>query len=223
MRMVGFSEADVKNITMYQRVRRKSERLEVVDKSRNGAVPRDIGVSHESSEVGSTLTKEPSSGERNSEETTSAGGRATSRRLHDSPDTNQQTDLSSDTPLGDEFTTVTASTAATKKTRRSSKDVHKSQAKLVAKKKTNTKAMKVVTVLIKQNNELRKGDPKKKSINGICKEVNAKHNTTIMPWTANRYVKKGLVNCSPLKRGPAGHFDKPTHNALRLCYASFLQ
>jgi len=120
----------------------------------NGAVPRDIGVSHVSSEVGSTLTNEPSSGERNSEETTSAGDRATPRRLHNSLDTNQQTDLSSDTPSGDEFTATTTSTSATKKTRRSSKDVHKSQAKSVAKKKINTKAMKVATVLIKQNNEL---------------------------------------------------------------------
>lgn len=229
MRMVGFAESDVQSITMYQRVHRKAEKLEVVDKSRDGSVPRNIGCCNEV-EVGSALTNEPSSGRRSSSEDTpnkdtnnnsesSTGILATPRRLNNSPDSNEGMALQS----GDDITAATTSTTSTKKTRRTSKDVHKSQAKIAFKKKTQGKALKVATVLIKQCQSLPKGHPKKKSINYICDEVNAKYSASITATTASRYVRKGLINVSPLKHGPTGNFEKPIYNALKFCYASYIQ
>ena len=110
-----------------------------------------------------------------------------------------------------------------KKTRRSSKDVQRRNAVAASAKRRNSIAMKTATTLIKRSRELPKNHPQKKSIEVIVRETNSRYKATINEKTAGRYVRKGLVGQSPLKRGPIGHFSKPVYSALKGAYSTFLK
>jgi len=109
-----------------------------------------------------------------------------------------------------------------KKHQRSSHEVQHAQANVVMKTKKESKAMKLATVRIQKNKDLATDDPNKKSINVIVMEVNELCDSNISPTTAATYVRKVLIDTSPLKRGPAGQFDVPVYNALKGACLTFL-
>ena len=63
------------------------------------------------------------------------------------------------------------STGSSKRSSRSSKEVHQVQAHVIMQTKKESKAMKLATSRIETNNKLADGYPNKKSINSIVKEV----------------------------------------------------
>jgi len=108
-----------------------------------------------------------------------------------------------------------------KKSRRSSKEVHCLQANTIMQtKKKKKKAMKLATTRITAKNLLPKGHAEKKSINCIVKEVNMSCDSNISPKTAGTYALKGRINTSPLKRGPVDDFPKPVLESLKWAYVS---
>jgi len=73
--------------------------------------------------------------------------------------------------------------------------------------KKESQAMKIATVRIEKNKALPKDHPDKKSIATIVTEVNNLCDSNISPTTAATYVRNGLIDTSPLKRGPAVKFQ----------------
>jgi len=221
MRLVEFSDDQIKNMTLYQKVRRKAERMMVIDKS----VPQLIGDGAET--VNSTLSsaertaginQEASSNSAGSttvdEPTASSNNPPTPRRLLENAGSPSNGKRSTDESLGVEN--------SKKQHRRASHEVQREQANVIMKTKKESQAMKLATVLIQKNKELATDDPKRKSINEIVKEVNEECDSNISPKTAATYVRKGLIDTSPLKRGPTGKFKKPVYDALKGAYSTFL-
>ena len=89
--------------------------------------------------------------------------------------------------------------------------------------KKESTAPKIATTRIDANNKLPEGDPNKKSINWIVKEVNKICDSNISPKTVGKYLRNGLINTSPLKRGPVGAFPRAILESLKWAYTSYLQ
>ena len=243
MKLVGFSTPERKNMTLYQRVRRRSHQMVV------SIAPRTIKKSS-LFEVESTLTAP--------EESALATSNSSSRnsRSPTDVDTDQVVTprrLSVDTPTrmaggtGSESTSTSTARqsgsnrngssqeesagvgllsveeATTKKRRRSSAQVQQEKAKKQKQAELEKKAMKLATVRIKEHKSLRKGHKDKKSALTICQEVNLLCGSNISSKTAATYVQKGLVNCSPQKRGPNTPFPKKVLSALKWAYATYLK
>jgi len=229
MKLVGFSQDEICNMTLYQKVRRKSQRVSVVDKSATNAIMMEIGpVRQVNMGSGDTVTSTLSSAERTGENTlettseesgnsnnTSAGAAenrviATPRRLNVNDNRKRSAEEE-------------AASVSSKKSRRSTKEVQRVQANVIMQTKKESMAMKLAMSRIYASNQLPKGHKDKQSINQIVKEVNAACDSNISPKTAGTYVIKGRINLSPLKRGPSGSFTRPVLNALKWAYASYIQ
>jgi len=117
----------------------------------------------------------------------------------------------------------TISVSLSKKSGRSSKEVHRLQANIIMQTRKESMAMKMATTRIVASKALSKGHTEKKSINCIVKEGNEACNSNISPKTAGTYVVKGRINTSLLKRGPTGSFTKSMLESLKWAYASYLQ
>jgi len=226
MRLVGFTDAETKNMTTYQQVRRKSTNMIVVDKKAlpKATVPQQIGDGAET--VASTLSSaerndaitETGSTSNNSTAANTVRTVATPRRLLGSDSSAPTTNTTDSTKRSGDVVGGTPK----KKHRRTSVEVQREQANVVMKTKKETQAMKLATVRIQQNKELPINHPDKKSINDVVAEVNELCESNISPKTAATYVRKGLIDTSPLKRGTCGAFSKAVFASLKGAYATFL-
>ena len=238
MKLVGFTTPERKNITLYQKVRRLSHKMHVVP-----IAPRTIKKSS-LFEVESALSMTEDSelnGVSSDRGSTPSENRAevvTPRRLETGA-----TPASNATPIDlllDDNNDASASAAASstgsnkrsgsvateessKRRRRSSKQVQQAKAAKNRSDNKQKKAMKLATTRIKKNRELPKGHKEKLSDEKIVKEVNLLCDSNISHKTAASYVRKGLINVSPQKRGPVGHFPKQVFDALTGAYATFLK
>jgi hypothetical protein len=209
MELVGFSVTQVRSMKLYQQVRRKADKLCVVEKATVVALPEDVVVAPAATgrSIASSLTSNNNSPD---EEQTVAED-----SFPDLPSTPEvvvkETDI------------VVSPKAIIKKGRRTSKQLQKLNAELAASKERNRKAMKVATKIIKDQQLLDPKDPTRKSINEIVNTTNTRFNSSINAKTAGRYVRQGLVGQSPLKRGPVGHFPKPVYSALMGAYSTYLK
>jgi len=245
MKLVGFSTPERKNMTLYQRVRRRSHQMVV------SIAPRTIKKSS-LFEVESTLTAPEESAWATSN---SSSSNSTSPTDVDTDQVVTPRRLSVDTPTrsagGNESTSTGSETSTarqsgsnrngssqeesggvvhltveevpTKKRRKSSTQVQQEKAKKQKQAEIEKKAMKLATVRIKEHKSLPKGHKDKKSALTICQEVNVLCGSNISSKTAATYVQKGLVNCSPQKRGPNTPFPKKVLSALKWAYATFLK
>jgi len=80
----------------------------------------------------------------------------------------------------------------------------------------------LATAQIQKNKALPANHPDRKSIAVIVEEVNEICDSNTSPKTAATYVRKGLIDTSPLKRGPDCKFPKPIYSALKGAYSMFL-
>ena len=217
MEYVGFSEEQRKSMKLYQRVRRKAQKLTVVEVNKKQTTPpsgAELTIGLPNSEI-SSLT-----GESRSRNNTESGN------VSDGSCSNEATSPISS--VRDRLESVAASGGANdekkaKATRRSSKDVQRHNAKDLAAKERDKKAMKAATILIKRQQDLDKKHPEKKSIDEIVKAMNKCYKSTITAKTAGWYVRKGLIGVSPLKKGPVGDFPKAIYNALKGAYSTYLK
>jgi len=241
MRMVGFDKAQVETMSLYQKIRRLSQQMVVIDKRSVAAVVRPVQQVRVGS--GDTVTSTLSSAERTSLGTTQHGSTTTSGDV-DTETNDNDMDTSTDRPVptprrlmevppevqeaegnkkrkADDASTSASSKS--KRTRRSSKEFHRVQANVIMQTKKESAAMKLATTRIEASKKLPDGHPDKKSMNQIVKEVNTLCDSNISPKTVGKYVRQGLINMSPLKRGPVGAFPKPILASLKWSYATYLQ
>ncbi len=212
MKMAGFSSIETKAMRTYQQVRRKAQQMVVVDTSVESVIPRVISSNKRSggTSVVSSLTSEiatTSNGDGNDDTGSVANDDErlpTPRRL-----------------LGEEENDTEA--PPSKKSRRSSRDVHAMQAEKAKRKKVEALAMKVATRRVNYNNSLAKNNPNKKSINFIVDEINTIYGSNISPKTVGRYVRKGMIGMSPMKKGPASDIPRAIYTSLKMAFATFLQ
>ncbi len=242
MQLVGFTTPERKNITLYQKVRRRSHKMQVVP-----IAPRTIKKSS-LFEVESSLSTFSSAEESAMHDSSSnRSNRASTRMAADAATAEvvtprrlpiNRTPVDENSPVGAGLRDgsvgsgssssgmnrgIDSATIPSKKRRKSSKQVQQDQAKRRRQEEKEKKAMKLATVRIKKNKQYPKGHKNKISILQIVKEVNALCESNISHKTAAAYVRNGLVNVSPLKRGPVGDFPKPILDALTWAYATFLK
>ena len=160
MRMAGFSAEEIKVMRLYQQVRRKAKEMVIVDTTVNAVIPKEISSKRKSSatSVVSSLTSDEIgefNGTTTSEEDVGIeeGSLPTPRRLLDECNSLQ---VQQGPP--------------TKKSRRSTRDVHAVQAETARKKKVEAIAMKAATRRVQINNSLPKNNPSKRSINSVVDE-----------------------------------------------------
>ena len=234
MKLVGFNTPDRKNMRVYQKVRRLSTKLVVVEKGKKDP-PVQVNLSSSNASSVSAL----SSDERNSSrrEPTSAtgsgsgrGGNATGRSSH--------TEGSGGTVAGNnsndsESRTVTALVGTTsnttpkspkkKKSRRTSKELQRHYAVVAGQTNRDREAMKIATRRIYQNSLLPRNHPEKQTNEAIVKVINTAMNSGVSHKTAADYVRKGMIGISPLKRGPVGPFPSSIYKALQGAFVTFLK
>ena len=227
MKLVGFSQDEICNMTLYQKVRRHSMRLSVIDTREVAAIPGVVGpVSQVNMGSGETVTSTLSSAERTGDNTLdisdeSGNNNAAMQESRDAPTPRRlNEDANSKKRPAEDGASLTSSKS---RTRRSSKEVHRVKAYIIMQSKKDSRAMKMATTKIAESQALPKGHADKKSINTIVKEVNDMCDSSISPKTAGTYVLKGRINTSPLKRGPVGAFAKPILDSLKWAYVSFIQ
>jgi len=237
MRLVYFTSVQVETMSLYQRIRRKSQQMVVVDKRsvERPAIPLpQVNICS-----GDTVASILSSTER----TNTNGDSSNDTGIYDDEDDNNNTTVAPTprhllaTNNAEENNVEVESTSnrkrspdessintgSSKKSRRSSKEVHRLQAHVIMQTKKDCTTMKVATTRIATNNKLADGHPDKKSMNKIVEEVNVLCGSNLSPKTVGRYILKGLINVSPMKRGPAGSFPRNTFVSLKWAYASYLQ
>jgi hypothetical protein len=230
MELAGFSEEDRRNMTVYQKVRRRSQKLCIVEKGKKDTPPPEtvkVDAERTSTAVSSLTT---SSGGRNSRRSNSSSVgeeiSPVSEQENVAPPTNN---LSSPVVRRRLLESLSAPNSQErketpiKKSRRTSKELQRHNALIAKAKRKDKQAMKLATKLIKENMDLPKNDPAKKSIAKIVAAVNKRFSSNISDRTASRYVRQGIIGQSPLKRGPTGDFPKPIYNALMGAYSTYLK
>ena len=83
--------------------------------------------------------------------------------------------------------------------------------------------MKLATTLVAAHRKLPSPEQKNTSENVIINKVNKDFDCNLNQITVQIYVGKGLVGLSPLKRGPVGDFPKPTFDALKGAFSTYLK
>ena len=208
MELVGFDGDAKKKMSLYQRMRRRAQHLAVVELGKHGTPPAAVVAMEASSQV-STLSSEDNVDQR-------AHRHSRRRILRQTP-----------SPVASVVTVGSGQKSAmktpVKKSRRSPKELQRHQAMVVMQTQKDKHAMKQATMLIHRNQQLEKGDPTRRSIESIVKEVNERMDSSISSRTAGRYVRQGLINVSPLKRGPDGHIPKQVYTALKGAFSTYLK
>ena len=200
MRLVGFTDQEVKQIKLYQQVRRRVTRISVVDVSVDGSPPTSVNVNTVDSQV-SPLT---GSAATNSPDVTTTESVVTDGNNNNN---NKEEDKK----------------PAAKIHRLTSKEKQRQDAKSAMIKRINSAAMKEATTLIQISNNLPKNHPNKKTITEVVKQVNARKGSNISEKTAGRYVRLGMINVSPMKKGPVGDIPRRIYSALKGAYTTFLK
>jgi len=224
MRLVGFTDQEAKTMTLYQKVRRKSQNIVVMEKGAlpKQAVPAQIGDGAEtvSSTLSSADRNDPASvgteisTVNNSTIANTSRTAATPRHLLDS---------ASAPNAGTKRSGESVDQTPNKKHRRSSAEVQREAANVIMKTKKDSLALKMATVRIQQNRELPPDHPDKKSISVIVAAANVLCDSNTSPKAAGHCVRNGMINQSPLKRGPCGEFSKEVFAALKGACATFLK
>lgn len=112
-----------------------------------------------------------------------------------SPDHSGQTTL---VALGNDSGTKQIKGQIVKKTRHTSKQKRRHSASLVTQLKLDKAAMKLATVAIEQNKKLPRKHPERSTILKIVEETNCRMNSNKSAKTAADYVRKALIDMSPL-------------------------
>lgn len=203
MELVGFSKEERTVAKLYQRVRRRASKLEVVAKeSTEAVVPTAVDVCAVDSSL-SSLT-------------------SSSRTTRTIPDENPMT--TAEVLLETAITSTSKEKEAKAKAyRRTTRELQRVNATTALAKSREKQAMKVATTIIKKNLELSRNDPMKKSIAVIVKDINKRFKSNISKQTAARYVRAGLIGMSPLKKGPVGDFPKRIYASLKGAFATYLK
>jgi hypothetical protein len=229
MEIVGFSAEERRNMTIYQRVRQRSQKLCIVEKKKAATPPPEavnVTGGDRNATVLSSLTSPSLRNPGEEDDNTSTEGASSSTSMppatnNDSPPLAVRRNLLESLSTSGKKNMPAARKG--KKTRKSSRELQRHHAMIAAGKKTDKLAMKMATKLIKENIDLPRNNPNKKSIAKIVLDVNAKCGSSISDRTAARYVRLGMIGESPMKRGPVGDFNKPTYNALKGAYSTFLK
>ena len=182
-------------------------------------------------------TTNSSASERTNDAGTNENGVVTPRRLDADSPVNDETSTSvsetstarqsgsnrnTATTEGNESLSV-KEVKTSKKRRRTSTQVQQDKAKKQKQLDIEKQAMKLATTRIERARSYPKGHRERKSALTICQEVNKLCGSTVSSKTAAAYVTKGLVNCSPQKRGPACALPKKMLEALKWSYVAFLK
>jgi hypothetical protein len=206
MMLVGFTQEEKKNMTLYQRIRRKSARVEVVAIPRNPAGVSAVTVSSEFPV--SSLSSFRNSGHSFLDlSSPSVASNRSSSSVSGAGNCKKEEDKK----------------PAAKVFRRTSKEVQRANAKQVQLTKRDKQAMKQATILISRSRVLPKWYPDKKSIAAIVEATNAKLKANISVKSAARYVREGLIGVSPLKHGPVGDVPPVVYSALKGAFATYLK
>jgi hypothetical protein len=112
--------------------------------------------------------------------------------------------------------------SAKKNSRMSSVQRQKTHAEACLKNKNADEAFKLATSRYALSLTLEVGDPEKKSSRIICEEVNALKDSSVTISTVCRYVRKDLINISPIKRGKVPLIPKSEWTSLRDAYSTFI-
>ena len=228
MEIVGFSEEERRNMALYQKVRRRSLKLCVVDKKAVVPIPAVEVAPRTSSTTTSSLSPESEADPTNNNNTATTPSTpfATSGEKNDgstagSPSPQVQRRLLES--LQAASSGRTSKVAGKKKHRRTSKELQRHNSVKVESNLVHKKAMKAATLLVQQSHSLPENHPEKKSIRRIVKETNEKFKSNISNRTVTRYVSNGLFGISPLKKGPVGDFSKVQYDALKGAYTTYLK
>ena len=189
MGLVGFSEDDRKKMNLYQKVRRRAQKLSVVEKKNKEATPPsqvDVGLS---SQVSTLSSDETSNRRRRVRLSADRQERRVRRRILNAEEGNitnspDSTGISS----VDDILTSTGTTgkcSSEKKSRRSPKEVQRANAMVIMQTQRDKEAMKQATTLIKRNSKLSKTDPSRKNVARIVEEVNKRMDSNITAKTAS--------------------------------------
>ena len=214
-------------MTLYQKVRRRALRLIVVDKKSATPVPEAVEVlacvDTELSSLTSGRSVASAATHTDDEDAAVANLLAIGN-----PANSVRRCLLVDSDVGtpsDETTTASSAAADSEKKRyrRTSKDLQRHNSKIAAMKARHSRAMKAATRLVVENNKLEKDDNKRQSIEKIVEQTNATFNSNIHHKTVGRYVSKGYVGMSPMKKGPSGEFTPRIYTALKGAWATYLK
>jgi hypothetical protein len=208
MALVGFTSPERRNMKIYQKVRRRSMKVAVVERVKHANAPVILLDSQEEVSNVSSISGGHSSTRNSSTATIAVAG------------------LSLFVPgIGAAVSSSTATTATTasKKSRQTSKQVQYNQAIKAKAGNRDKLAMKQATVLIVRNNTLPHGHANKRTIVEIVSDTNERLNANVSAKTAAHYVRNGLIGVSPLRRGPMSQFDKRVWDALKGAYVTYLK
>ena len=207
MELVGFKAEERKKMKWYQQVRRLSSKVAVVEATATTPpvpVPDIVATAAENSNsTASSLT--PNSAE---------NPMPTRRRLL----VEEGSTIASMTSGGS-----SSSNEKKKKNRRSTKELHRINAKAATARALESQALKVATAKVAANSELSKKDPNYLSANKIVEKVNKDFGSNIRTKTATRYVREGLIGVSPMKKGPVGDFPKYIYSALKGAFTTYVK
>ena len=215
MCMAGFSAEEIKVMRLCQQVRRKAKEMVTADTTVDAVIPKEISSKRKSSatSVVSSLT---------SDERAEFNGMTTSEE--DVGASIEEGSLPTPRRLLDECNSLQVQEGPpTKKSCRSTRDVHAVQAETARKKKVEATAMKAATRRVQINNSLPKNNPSKRSIDSIVDEINKLYGSNMSPKTVGRHVRDGMIGISPMKKGPTGTIPRPMHTSLKMVHATFLQ
>jgi hypothetical protein len=215
MTLAGFTTPERQNMKLYQQVRRRSMKLDVVKRGKKAA-PHSITVNKSNVSNVSSLTiashNEKIAAAEFIQSSPEQDGATAGRVLMITDDSSGSTAL------------LTAGRAVTKKkTRATSKQVRVKHSIKAAQVYRDKLAMKQATVLIARNQRLAHGDPAKRTIVEILDDTNAKMKANVSHKTAAQYVHNGMIGVSPLKRGPIQQFEKRVWDALKGAYVTYLK
>ena len=214
MGLVGFSQDDIKKMSIYQKVRRKAQKVMVVEVAKT-PLPGSVNLSSSDSQVSALSSDERLLGKRKA--AAERSNRRVRRRLLETPSPEGLlTEASIVSTVG------TGSTASKEKqSRRTPKELQRSYSMVVMQSNRDKEAMKQATLLIKRNQCLPSNE--RKTIADIVDATNELMDANISAKTAARYVRNGHINASPLKRGPVGPFPTPIYNALKGAFVTYLK
>ena len=214
MGLVGFSQDDIKKMSIYQKVRRKAQKVMVVEVAKT-PLPGSVNLSSSDSQVSALSSDERLLGKRKA--AAERSNRRVRRRLLETPSPEGLlTEASIVSTVG------TGSTASKEKqSRRTPKELQRSYSMVVMQSNRDKEAMKQATLLIKRNQGLPSNE--RKTIAEIVDATNERMDANISAKTAARYVRDGHINASPLKRGPVGPFPTPIYNALKGAFVTYLK
>ena len=118
---------------------------------------------------------------------------------------------------------ATEDNSTSKKNRRSSKSVQIDDAERCRCRKIENDAMKTATRRIQANDVLSPSNPRKRTHQTICEEVNNAFGTNINRKTAGRMVKQGHIGVSPSKPGPTGRCPSHMWKAMKKAFVSYVK